>query len=555
MMVLWVLATLGLPACNGNKVVIEDKVEVPENRFVDLPAETRTDVDAALRTINSSENDRIERADAYLFIAEVNLAMWDQLRLLSEDEELSAENYREMVAVGQAYYMQAYRAKARSWATRNDEPSTDGLPPYEVRFADAWDKFDQPQKAFDELSVLLKEVIQTKRSGDYIAVDFLSDLRYSCAVFFTVLERPGGDMKTYMDITQDEAEAVRFAGDVAFLYGNLSTKPENAAETYRAIAQSKPKTREGYEAQVSVLEAMKQQRRIGVMESGDEDAFDTSSQGVELFRTVGEDLDVLVQLNTYKDQWKASDSSDNLEVRSEELVRSFTLRMHGLAQKSENPAFYEMASNAYKQYHALFPGSGYRYEMLYFYAEALYEMQRFDDAYEQYKQAMGQNPRGKFQAEVYRSLVLSAYKRAEKEPLPDAPSDVRIPMPDPHRDFISSGEQFIAQMGEEDPDMAGFVRYEIIIRHYLYGEWTAAETLMEEFVKYNYDHPSAPKAAVLWLDLLARVALRGDDRDMLILERTADKMYANPSLLQHEIVKNKLTEVTQKPPKVSNTLP
>lgn len=551
-------ASLGLSACGTGSGELGDRIEVPSTPWVSLGAEEQAEIRAAINIALDPGAEAVDRAAAYLLVAEANLLLWDQLqKKLDALDETQGKAFDEMTRAGRVYFMQAHRARARGWAAQAEfTPAYVAGGVFERRFAEAWDHHQDPQRAFDELSVLLGNVLAA-RETQFVDVNFLSDLRYSTAIFYTLLDKPASDMQLALQICNNhEAEAVRFAGDVAYLYKQLVAKPDNAADAYRAIAASQPTTREGFEAQVEVLEALRKEQRLGAMSTGSADEFDTSAAGVELFRTVNRDIDMLAEINQHRATWKEPGAGgSNVEARAEDLVRSFAVRMHGLAQQQDNRSLYELAVSTYDKYHALFPTSGYRYEMLVFNAEALEHLGRHDDAYARYKEALGTSPQGTYREDIIRSLVMTAFQRGKSAPLPRSASETRIEMPEAHRDFIGSGEQFISVLGEKDPQMAGFVRYEIIKRHYLYGEVRVAEPLAEDFVKFDASHPQAPKAAVVLLDLLAREAARGGDREARALERAIERIRSTSALMRDEAVKQKLAAVSKTPPAFDGRVP
>ena len=558
LVVLLVVAALAVCACSGSTPTLKDEVEVPTSSYVSLDTETRARVDEALLVTKDTDADPLARAEAYLYVSDINLLMWDEVhRKIELLDESQGDQFKQLQSAGRVYFMQAHRARSRSWAARAEVDSKYvKVGAYEKRFKEAWEHYNEPATAFEELSQLLSETI-TAKQNQYVDVDFLSDLRYSTAIFYTLQARPAGDMAGILTICQgDEAEAVRFAGDIAYLYDKLVAQPETAADTYRAIAKANPQTREGYEAQVAVLDALRKRQRAGAMEQGSSDSFDTSSEGLKLFETVNQDLGVLVEMNANKEAWKDKDvDGGNTDARAEELVRSFTVRMHGLAQQQKNKTLYELAASAYEKYHLLFPNSGYAYEMLYLHAEVLYTLERYDGAFEHYKEALGTAPQGKYRKEILKALVMAAHKRCASVPLPSSPPDARVDMPEVHRDFIGAGEQFISSLGDSDPDMAGYVRYEIIIRHVLYGETRVAEPLLEDMVKFDSSHAQAPKAAITWLEVLAREAIKGDDRDTRALERAIERIRSTSSLMSDQGVRDKLDQVSGAKPNLSGIIP
>jgi len=426
----------------------------------------------------------------------------------------------------------------------------------EPRLAEAWEHFEDPPRAFAMLQELFQETLR-RRAEAFVDIDFLSDLRYGTAIFYTLLDMPVDDPQSILDICLgNEAEAVRFTGDVALLYDRLQTNPARAADAYRAIAQAKPSTREGYEAQVAVLTTLKKQRHIGTIRDGDEAAFDASPEGLALFKTMNQDLAVLVQMAQARPQWTAAQGpAARADAEAEDIVRAFALRMHAMGQADNLPALYDLAAATYAHYLQLFPKSPHAHQMWFLNGEALYQLGRFDEAYEAYKASLGADPKGAHRDTVVKNLVLTAYERAKDSPLPTAPAEQRLEIPQVHRDFIGSGEQFIRIMGDAEPQMAGFVRYEIILRHYLFGEGRVAEPLAEDFIRVYRRHPQGSKAAVLWLDILAReVALHGEGQRRY-LDRAIEEIRNSGLSLDLPDIKLKLEQVNQQPPVISGDVP
>ncbi len=106
-------------ACSSSTTTLSDRVEVPKNDKVTLTAEVWSEVSTAMHIINNTDADPIERAEAYLYIADVNLYVWDELQREAEVlDESQGKRFEEISGQGRIFFMQAHRARARAWADR-----------------------------------------------------------------------------------------------------------------------------------------------------------------------------------------------------------------------------------------------------------------------------------------------------------------------------------------------------------------------------------------------------------------------------------------------------
>jgi tetratricopeptide (TPR) repeat protein len=101
--------------------------------------------------------------------------------------------------------------------------------------------------------------------------------------------------------------------------------------------------------------------------------------------------------------------------RLEETSRELVLVWHKTAQKSKDPALLELADPLYRQYLARFGGEKDSYDMTFFHAEALWQLERWGEASDEYRRVVELNPAGKHTKEAAYAAVLSAKNALEAD--------------------------------------------------------------------------------------------------------------------------------------------
>lgn len=103
----------------------------------------------------------------------------------------------------------------------------------------------------------------------------------------------------------------------------------------------------------------------------------------------------------YKLDWQNKYSADKEYIKSMYKDLEFTLRkyateFHKYAQEAKNKVSFLRASILYNSYLRLFPKSEYYYDMSYYFADALLELEKYELAGYQYMKVVNQNVQGKF---------------------------------------------------------------------------------------------------------------------------------------------------------------
>jgi len=94
----------------------------------------------------------------------------------------------------------------------------------------------------------------------------------------------------------------------------------------------------------------------------------------------------------------------------EELVRSQAVEHHILAKKSQRPEHYAIAYDLYREYVNTFKNDKNLYGMVFYFAELLYEIGKWEEAAKYYEKTLEIDPKGEFTEDAAHGTVL-AYRK------------------------------------------------------------------------------------------------------------------------------------------------
>jgi tetratricopeptide (TPR) repeat protein len=104
---------------------------------------------------------------------------------------------------------------------------------------------------------------------------------------------------------------------------------------------------------------------------------------------------------------------EDCRKRLKETSKELALLWHKKGQKSKDPALLELADPLYRQYLTRFGGEQDSYDMTFFHAEALWALERWSDASEEYSRVLQLVPNGKHTREAAYGAVLAAKNALE----------------------------------------------------------------------------------------------------------------------------------------------
>lgn len=539
-------------------VLTPDDLKLDSASQSKLPPETLSDIQYAFDQLANPETKPKDKVELYSFLSAVHLEIWNDKRNAIDALQPGQGGYEQPLKDAQPHFMKAYWAKALE--RRESRLATDVYgqsADRESRFANLWADYSNPKASFDTLKVLLDELLSSK---DYVDPSFVSDVRYSLAIFYTLQGLPTDSLTPFLDLTrQDQRAALAFAQEVAFLQERLMAKPDISAKLYTLIASTVPESRQGYESQSLYIRSLWKYRFFRTLASNPPSAFDTSPEGSSLFSQIADATGAIVTMFPTRDKWPIAERQDvdKVDAATEEAMRLFINQMHNLGVETKDTAYFDLSSRVYTDYTKVFPYSGAAYTLAYEHALALEKAGRPDDAYSHYQNAHKLNANGAHKLDVVRGMMRTTYEKAKAAPLPSEPSETRIDLPDAHKRFIDAAERYITTFEEDDAEANTIktVRYEIALRHYLHGAIPVAEPMLEQYLMKFTDAEMAPKAAIVFLDLMARKQLRArNKKDRTELDNAILRVEGVPSIRENPEVKAKLADVAKNPPRVGKTI-
>jgi tetratricopeptide (TPR) repeat protein len=187
-----------------------------------------------------------------------------------------------------------------------------------------------------------------------------------------------------------------------------------------------------------------------------------------------------------------------LRDTSKELV----LQWHKKAQKTKDPQLFELADPLYRQYLTRFAAEKDSYEMTFLHAEALWNLQRWAEASDEYRRVVEMNPAGPHTKEAAYASVLAAKNASEGEPARPQTKPVTTPQPlsPGDRRLLSAFELYIARV----PSAPELPAIEFRRARLLYDRGHLEESLpfLWQLVQRHPDSELAIYAGYLYLDVL-----------------------------------------------------
>lgn len=323
------------------------------------------------------------------------------------------------------------------------------------------------------------------------------------------------------------------AGDLEPVYNLLSYRPEQGAAIVEELARRDLE-------QGKFDEAINKYRRLIVEDPNSLRAPSYQSQIVEANRTMGRRMETLEEIDRYlksygrSSRWATANAADPAAVAAaldelERLLREAVLSLQGETKKSEGPVAEQrkLAYQCYKVYFVEFPETVHELDMRYNFAELLYTMKRYDEAYEQYMLVVGKDPSfngSKFCAEsaVFAAMEMQKILASER-PSAQVPGSVApLALGEWDQRLLDAVAQY-ARLWPEDPKTTALL-YEEGYLYYNRHQLDLAERSFREVIARDVESKYAEMAAALILDAYNLKA------DWVSLRDTALAFYTLPGL-------------------------
>ncbi len=180
-------------------------------------------------------------------------------------------------------------------------------------------------------------------------------------------------------------------------------KFEESVQTYRRLIAENPTSADNPDYQHEIIQAY---QKMGLKN-------ETFTEIDRMLKTYGKDT-AWARANA-SNQQAIADAGDKVEKN----LRQVALYHHNRAKKikkgTEAKESYAMAYKGYKVYLREFPGNDHVYEIHYSFAELLYTIKKFDEAFDQYMAVVKLDPEGKHSKFCAESAIFSADEMVKKE--------------------------------------------------------------------------------------------------------------------------------------------
>jgi TolA-binding protein len=215
----------------------------------------------------------------------------------------------------------------------------------------------------------------------------------------------------------------------------------------------------------------------------------------------------------------------NSEKLREQTLRTWVLQQHQTAQNSRAPFSQSLANEGYKLYMAEFPQSAVIADMHFYYAELLYDMNKYDEAGMQYRWVVDNGAGTKFYGKSSENIVLALERNIPKdqeiaERVGKSVDPVQI---DPKVDrFVQAGIWYSAKFpqAQKTPE----IRFRIGRLYYQHNQFDQAVPYFKEIIQKHPNTKYAEYSANLLLDIYNL------KKDYAGLEKTGGELLAIPAI-------------------------
>jgi TolA-binding protein len=209
----------------------------------------------------------------------------------------------------------------------------------------------------------------------------------------------------------------------------------------------------------------------------------------------------------------------------ETTLRNNVLQLHQTAQNSRIQSAQKAAAAAYAQYFRYFPKTEKTIEMRFFYAELLYDMDRFEDASKLYAYVADHDETGKYKERAIVNTLLALEKDLPSSADIEAKrgkSIEPIPLDPPVQRFEKAALKYADAFPKSAK--ASDVLRRLGVLYYSYNQFDKAIDVFQRILR---DYPKSPNAEIAGNLILDIYKLKGD---MIGLADKGQEMLKNPSI-------------------------
>jgi tetratricopeptide (TPR) repeat protein len=334
-----------------------------------------------------------------------------------------------------------------------------------------------------------------------------------------------------------ESEGLR---DIVLFYAEAA-EPRRAPEFFKSLAGADG---DGYVEKLAYLYGDKGNREASkalfqhliALNPQAAKAFDYKYQVVQLFASANKSREFREELFSWiKDfgigsAWSQANKGNSELIENsyklrETTLRNYTLQLHQTAQNSRAPYSQALALEAYRLYLSEFANSPVIADMHFYFAELLYDMNKFEESGTHYRWVVDNAPTSKYANKAAENVVLALERNIPKDDqiakqvgksLEPVAFDQKVER------FISASQWYIARFpnSEKTPE----IKFRVGRLHYQYNQFDQAIPFFREIVQKHSGTKYAEYSANLLLDIFNL------KKDYAGLERTAGELLAVPGI-------------------------
>ncbi len=245
-----------------------------------------------------------------------------------------------------------------------------------------------------------------------------------------------------------------------------------------------------------------------------------------------EELYVLIKNYGPKSEWRKENQSNKTVMEAsykttENFLKTYTLQHHQSAQNSRGKFSQQQAADGYKLYLSEYQDSPNYADMMFFYGELLYDMEKFGEAAQQYAWVAKNAPQSKYGSKAAMNMILGLEKNLPSEEQMQARvGQTTEPLElDPRvKQFVENGEWYLKSFQKADKNVE--LRFKIGRLYYLSNHFPEAEKVFKEVVQNFPRSKQAEYAANLLLDMYNL------KKDYVGLERVGNELLAQNAVAE-----------------------
>lgn len=209
----------------------------------------------------------------------------------------------------------------------------------------------------------------------------------------------------------------------------------------------------------------------------------------------------------------------------ETTLRNYVLQHHQTAQNARSPYSQRIADHAYNLYFKYFSNSPKAVEMRFFHAELLFDMERYEEAAQNYTWVAEKDPKGPYKEKAVINALLALEKELPTEKEIDAKrgkSLEKIPLDPPVKRFEQASLRYIKEFPKGDK--TNDIKRRLGVLYYGYNHFDEAMELFEQILR---DDPASENGEIAGNLILDIYKLRGD---MAGFTKAGQSFLANPKI-------------------------